>query len=80
MSAALPIFATTPLGHCCKQEYALSQVGWLNKDEREETKIRGQLNFFFSLSGPVCCSASLNLGIVDQMGSLHLLNSYFLLS
>lgn len=47
MSAALPIFATTPLGHCCKQEYALSQVGWLNKDEREETKIRGQLNFFF---------------------------------
>lgn len=37
MCAAVPIFPTTPLGHCCKQEYALSQVARLNKDEREET-------------------------------------------
>lgn len=55
MCVALPILATTPLGPCCKQEYALCQVAWLNKDEREETPTRRSEEVLL-FSGLVCCS------------------------
>ena len=57
MCVALPILATTPLSHCCKQEYALSQVAGLNKDEREETPTRRSTKVLL-YSGLVYCTGT----------------------
>lgn len=58
MCVALHILATTPLGHCCKQEYALSQVAWLNKDEREKTPARRSTKVLL-FSGLVYCAGDI---------------------
>lgn len=38
LCVVLQILATAPVGHFCKQNYALSQVSWLNKDTKKEKK------------------------------------------
>lgn len=35
LCVVLQILATAPVGHFCKQSYALSQVSWLNKDNKK---------------------------------------------
>lgn len=81
MCVALPILATTPLGHCCKQEYALSQAAWLNKDEREVAPT-GRPAKVLLFSGAVYLTAihlqcstsyhSFNFGFVTSGGPLFL--------